>query len=148
MRILRAWLVVVVVMAAFAACGGSETDEAAGGGSESSGPAETTVGESPPAEAVSESPPAEQASETDYWDGSGFGDRLVYQSGAAPHVSLALHEALAACDFSDEDADYVVDTFETTGANFLISSGHGGSSLEVVDLGGGVFELKVECGSE
>jgi hypothetical protein len=147
MRILRAWLVVVLVMTMFAACGGSENEEAAGGGTERNGLAETTVRESP-AETVGESPPAEQESEMDYWDGPGFGDRLVYQSGAGPHVSLALHEALAACDFSDEDADYVVDTFETTGANFLISSGHGGSSLEVVDLGGGVFELKVECGSE
>jgi hypothetical protein len=139
MRTLRAWLVLVLVMTAFAACGGGETEEPAGGGTEGNGPAETTVGESPP---------AEPASETDHWDGSGFGDRTVYQSGAAPHVSLALHEALEACDFSDEDADYVVDTFESTGANFLISSGHGGSSLEVVDLGGGIFELKVECGSE
>lgn len=43
-------------------------------------PTETTAGESSSAEAAPEGPPAEEVSETDYWDGSGFGDRPVYQA--------------------------------------------------------------------
>lgn len=142
-RTLRAWLVFMLIATAFAACGGNEEGDGDGGtpAAAESSPAE--VVESPPAEVVTETPPAEAPAELEYWDGSGFGARPVYRSGAEPHVSVALHDALEACGFSDDDADWGVDGYESSGSNWVVSN-TGSIEIAPTDVEG-VYLLKVDC---